>query len=510
MRAPAPSGRSRSIAAPPDAAPLPRPASAPPDSFPIPVSLPPSAPAPVAPAPAVPLREKIIFSTGGGLQQFANTAPQYLANPIFNLGLGLNPVFIGVVLAIARLWDAISDPLVGNWSDNTRTRWGRRKPFMVAGAILTGASFAAMWWLPRDGGQTFYIGYFLFTILTFFTGVTLFLVPWNALGIELASGYHERTRLFAFAGVTHKIVGFGTGWLYPLCQLAVFQDVIEGVRIVGCICGTLVMIACLIPALLLPEPPLATAAATRPPEPFIAAMKAVLANRVLLRFSMASLVTMTSLYTVSSLGLYINIYHVFAGDRVAAATMMGIWGTTFNLLAMLSIPGVLWLANRVGKHRAIMIALGMVCVSAVLKWVLYTPALPYLQLATALLHAPGLAAYLVLVNSMTADIADYDASLNGRRREALIAAAGSWIMKMGVSLSFIFAGLVLEFTGFDASLGNNQPAGTVTWMRIFFCAVPACGTALGLLLLRGYPLTRERVEQIQAELAAKNAASPAT
>lgn len=514
---PPPTAPSRCIAAPIERplSPLPRaalPARRPlPRSFPLPPTPTPLSPEPAPAATSAPpglsLRDKLLFSTGGGLQQFANTAPQYLANPIFNLGLGLNPVFIGVVLAIARLWDAVSDPLVGNWSDNARTRWGRRKPFMVAGAMLTGVSFAAMWWLPRDGGQTFYIGYFLFTILTFFTGVTLFLVPWNALGIELASGYHERTRLFAFAGVTHKIVGFGTGWLYPLCQLAVFQDVIEGVRIVGCICGTLVMIACLIPALLLREPPQSATAAARRPEPFLEAMKAILSNRVLLKFSAASLVTMTSLYTVSSLGLYINIYHVFAGDRVAAATMMGIWGTTFNLIAMLSIPGVLWLANRVGKHRAIMIALGMVCVSAVLKWVLYTPAMPYLQLATALLHAPGLAAYLVLVNSMTADIADYDESLNGRRREALISAAGSWITKMGVSLSFIFAGLVLELTGFDASLGNDQPAGTVTWMRVFFCAVPACGTGAALLLLRGYPLTRERIERIQADRTARERAS---
>jgi hypothetical protein len=148
-------------------------------------------------------------------------------------------------------------------------------------------------------------------------------------------------------------------------------------------------------------------------------MRVVLSNRVLLVFSAASLVTMTSLYTVSSLGLYINIYHIFHSDKVAAATMMGIWGTTFNLIAMLSIPGVMWLANRIGKHRAIMVALGMVCVSAFLKFFLYTPALPYLQLATALLHAPGLAAYLVLVNSMTADLVDYDESLNGRRREWL-------------------------------------------------------------------------------------------
>ena len=330
------------------------------------------APTPPEKSPPVPEilspREKVVFSVGGGLQQFGNTAPQYLANPIFNLALGMNPVHIGIVLAIARLWDAISDPLVGNWSDNTRTRWGRRKPFMVAGAILTGASFAAMWWLPRDASQTFYFGYFLATIIAFFTGITLFTVPWTALGIASAPTYGERTKLFAYVGVNHKIVGFMTGWLYPLCQLAVFQSVLDGVRIVGCVCGTLITVICLIPALTLKEPPDAPAVQRQKPEPFLHAMKAVLGNRVLLLFSFACLVTMTSLYTVSSLGLYINIYHVFHGDKVAAATMMGVWGTLFNFLAMVSIPPMMWLSNRLGKHRAIMLALGTLCGILLLRY----------------------------------------------------------------------------------------------------------------------------------------------
>jgi len=71
---------------------------------------------------------------------------------------------------------------------------------------------------------------------------------------------------------------------------------------------------------------------------------------------------------------------------------------------------------------------------------------------------------------------------------------------MGVSLSFILAGLVLNTTGFDAALGDNQPSGTVLWMRILFCAIPAVGTGAALLLLRGYPLTREKVTAIQAAL----------
>jgi len=445
-------------------------------------------------------REKLLFSTGGGLQQFANTAPQYLANPIFNLVLGLNPVLIGTVLAIARLWDALSDPLVGNLSDNIRTRWGRRRPFMIAGALLTGASFIAMWWLPREASDSFYFVWFLVTILCFFTGVTLFIVPWNALGISLANGYDERTSLFAFAGISHKVVGFGTGWLYPLAQIAVFQDTLAGVRVVGLVCGILVTTLCLTAAILLKEPAGSQAPAAQHREPFIKAMRVVLSNRVLRIFSLACLATMTSLYSVSSLGLYINIYHIYGGNKVAAATMMGIWGTTFNAIALLSIPGVMWMAGRIGKHRTIMMALGMVFVSALLKFVLYTPDAPFLQLTTALLQAPGLAAYLVLVNSMTADIVDYDESLNGRRREGLISAANSWITKMGVSLSFILAGLVLNVTGFDAGLGNDQADGTVLGMRILFCAIPATGTLVAIIMLRGYPLTKSKIEEIQQKL----------
>jgi glycoside/pentoside/hexuronide:cation symporter, GPH family len=451
------------------------------------------------PEASISFRIKAIFSIGGGIQQFVNAAPVYLANPIFNLALGLNPVIIGFVLATGRLWDAIIGPLVGHFSDNAQTRWGRRRPFMAVGAILMGLSFAAMWWLPRNEGHSFYFGYFLLTLLLFYLGEVLYTVPWAALGIEMTDSYNERTALFAGAGVTQNLATILAGWLYPLAQLAVFQDVLQGMRVVGCVCGTLIILITLIPPLLLKEPKRRTAIVARKPEPFWAAIKVVLSNAVLRRFSLACLITMMSLTTVSSLGLYINIYYIYHGDKVAAATMMGIWGTLFNIVGLCSIPGILWLARRIGKHHAMMVGLGMVAVSAVLKLVIFDPAHPYLQLTGALLHAPGYATYVVLVNSMTADIVDYDASISGRRREALIAAANGWITKMGISSSFILAGLVLSVTGFNAALGGNQAPGTVLGMRALFTAIPACGCLVALLLLRGYPLTRERMDKIRVE-----------
>jgi GPH family glycoside/pentoside/hexuronide:cation symporter len=147
-----------------------------------------------------------------------------------------------------------------------------------------------------------------------------------------------------------------------------------------------------------------------------------------------------------------------------------------------------------------MLCLGVISFSAVLKFFTYTPAAPWAQMITPLLHAPGLAAYVILINSMTADLVDYDEFCTGERREALLAAANHWLTKMGMSLSYIAAGLVLSVTGFDAALGNHQPAGTVLWMRILFCAVPAVGTLAALAVLAGYPLTQKRVKEIQDEL----------
>jgi GPH family glycoside/pentoside/hexuronide:cation symporter len=455
-----------------------------------------------APASALPRTQKIGYGFGGFIAGFTLNAPNYLANPIYNLALGLNPVLIGVVIAISRFWDGITDPLFGYLSDNARSRWGRRKPFMLLGAILLGLTFSLMWWIPRGESKDFYLGWFLVTTLLFYTASSTFLSPWSALGIEMTDDYNERTRLNGYVGVCYKAVGMSYAWLFPLAQLAVFQDTVEGVRYVGLFCGTLLTILALVPVFVVQERHLATEPAKRKPQPFFASMRAICNSPTFLKVSAVSVLTMTSLMTVSSLALYINIYHVFGGDKVAAAKMAAYFGMWFNLLSILSIPFVTWLGTRIGKHRAIMVCLGAISLSAVLKFFAYTPAAPWAQMLIPLLHAPGLAAYLVLINSMTADLVDDDEFRTGQRREALLAAANHWLTKMGMSLSYIAAGLILSLTGFDAARLTQDPD-TVLKMRLWFCAVPAAGTLLALFMLRGYPLTKQRLDEIQQALREK-------
>ncbi|RVT43458.1 MFS transporter [Sphingobium algorifonticola] len=447
----------------------------------------------------VPSGRKARFATGGLVAGFTLNAPNYLANPILNLTLGVNPLWIGVVIALARFWDAVTDPLFGYLSDRTSTRWGRRKPYLFVSAFLLGASFTAMWWIPRGAGETFYVIWFLVWSLIFYTAASAFLVPWQALGIELSSDYDERTRINAFVGIAHKSVGMTYAWLFPLAQLAIFQDTLTGVRYVGLGCGLLLTAACLVVAIGVPEPRQPRQIVERPRVPFMESMRFILSSPDFMRATLASVLTMMSLMTVSSLSLYINIYWVFGGDKVAAATMAGLFGIVFNTLAILAVPFVTRLSQLLGKHGAMMLCLGLIAISAILKFFAYSPQWPWGQFLIALLHAPGLSAFYVLMSSMTADLTDADELRSGQRNEALLAAANQWITKLGMSLSYIFAALILNLSGFDASLPLQHPD-TVLMMRILFCAVPFTGVTLAILCLRKYSLTAAELTRVQTQL----------
>lgn len=458
----------------------------------------------VDPAERVSRTTKVLFASGGLVTAFALNAPNYLAYPILNLTLGVNPLWIGIAIAVARLWDGVVDPLFGHLSDNTKTRWGRRRPYMFVSAFLVGASFAAMWWMPRGASDVFYIGWFLALCLAFYTASTAFLVPWQALGIELTSDYNERTRLNAYVGIAHKAIGMSYAWLFPLAQLAIFQDTLEGIRYVGLGCGVLLTLACLAVTFGVPERAAAAEKVERVRAPFFKSMALICRDKNFLRVGAASVLTMTSLMTVSSLSLYINIYWVFGGDKVAAATMAGLFGIVFNTLAILAVPFVSLLSERLGKHGAMMLCLGLISISAVLKFFAYSPQWPWAQFLIALLHAPGLSAFYVLMSSMTADLVDNDEYNTGQRNEALVSAANQWLTKLGMSLSYIFAALILIVAGFDAALPLQSPD-TVLIMRLLFCAVPFVGVTLAILALRGYPLGSERIAEIQATLKARRA-----
>lgn len=124
---------------------------------------------------------------------------------VLNLGLGMDPRLVGIIGFLPRIFDAVSDPLVGYISDNTRSRWGRRRPFIFVGAIVAGLVFAAMWQFPDGMSKSFYFWFFLAGLITYFLTYTVYATPFVAFGYEMTPDYHERTRLHAFANAVGQL-----------------------------------------------------------------------------------------------------------------------------------------------------------------------------------------------------------------------------------------------------------------------------------------------------------------
>ena len=190
----------------------------------------------------------IVFGTGGIIPIALFNIAGQLMGLIGNISLGLSAFWLGVILIIPRLWDALSDPIVGHLSDNTRSRFGRRRPWLLAGAIAVAISFVLLWWVPEGEAvqnrfptesayQWFQLGYILFFLLVFFTACTVFEIPHGALGMEMSTDPHQRTRLFGAKSFFGNLFAMGTPWLFALANLEWFRGAdgseIDGMRYVS-------------------------------------------------------------------------------------------------------------------------------------------------------------------------------------------------------------------------------------------------------------------------------------
>lgn len=449
----------------------------------------------------VDLRSKTVYGLGGLAENTMHNAVNNMANPVFNVGLGVSPFLIGLATAIFRLWDAITDPLMGMISDRFLSRWGRRRPFIVIGGILSSSLFTLVWWAPPGLGEMGYFFWFLFVCLLFYTAFTIFGVPYLALGFELSPDYHERTRVMAFRTWFASIGGIAIQWLFWLTQLDFFENTVEGMRWVGLGVGVLLLLCTLAPGLFLKERVLTQEEIDQNRAKVnLKSVFGVFKVKPFL-FIIGSLTcAVLGMFMVAILGFYINVYYLFGGDLKASATIIGISGSFYHLVCLLSVPLVTWTSVRLGKRKTLILFLSVAVVGSAGKWWLFIPEAPYLQLVVTGLMAPGLSALWTILSSMIADITDYDELQTGMRREGSFGAIYNWTLKLGFAFCFLLSGFILEFSGFDESLGGAQSEATMTTLRLLYTVVPMLGISLAIALISFYPINEERANEIRESL----------
>ncbi|MCB0535678.1 MAG: MFS transporter, partial [Saprospiraceae bacterium] len=162
---------------------------------------------------------------------------------------GMDPFLAGLLGGLPRIFDAITDPIMGFISDNTRSRFGRRRPYIFAGAILSGVFFALLWQLYEENGVMYNFWYFLIFSLIYLVGNTIFSTPLIGLGYEMTSDYNERTRLMAFSQTVGQIAWMIVPWFWVLiADPDLFETQAVGVRQLSLIVGSICIVLGVLPA----------------------------------------------------------------------------------------------------------------------------------------------------------------------------------------------------------------------------------------------------------------------
>ncbi|TVR44562.1 MAG: MFS transporter [Bacteroidia bacterium] len=421
------------------------------------------------------------FGSGGIIPIALFNVAGILVGLMGNISLGLSAFWLGVILIIPRLWDAVSDPVIGHLSDNARTRWGRRRPFLLVGGILVAVFFVMMWWIPtgdmvrvlfpsETGYQAFQLGYILLSLLLFFTACTIFEIPHGALGMEMTSDQHVRTRLFSAKSFVGNLFAMSTPWLFALASMEFFKgpggNEVDGMRYVS-----LLVAAILIPLSFwwffsLREPGFKRVVKQKK-TPFWENMKHTAGNKNFIKLTLTIFTLAMGFNFVNLLGSYIPIFYIFGGDKVAGAYLLGINGTVWAITGLLAVFPLNWISPRMGKRKTLMLAIGLMAAAQLSKIVCYNPNYPYLIIIPTMLLSAGMLFFFTLGASMVGDICDEDDLKTGKRTEGSFYSIFWWFIKMGTALASFVAGALIVFTMFDQTQVTRVDAieGSIREMR---------------------------------------------
>ncbi len=422
---------------------------------------------------------------------------------------GLRPVFAGLALAIAVLWDACTDPVMGIISDETHSRWGRRRGFLFAGTIGLSLAFALLFSPPSGAGQAALFAWLLGSYLLANTCMTIAAVPHNALAAQITFDRDERTALIGWR-LFFRNIGFLAGTMMPgLLAGALLTGHGQGAvrlsrQISALSIGLLLLIGMFIAI---------AAVAKHDPDNRAEGRHAVRRNwRARLQILGRGLLEvwrnrafrpLLAAYVVAQAGRTLNaslalFYYRHQLRLSETQIVVGVLGF-FILMVTLSIPFWLFLSKRFGKKKP---AFAGALLLGIVTMVMY-PLFPPGQILPVMVFASGLGGFLagavLLFESLVPDLVDYDELKTGNRREG--GHFGFWTMctKMCRALGLALSGGILDLVGLVPG-AVEQSAETAWRITLVFGPVVGLFFAAGALSFLSMPLTRERHERVQEML----------
>jgi GPH family glycoside/pentoside/hexuronide:cation symporter len=441
---------------------------------------------------SLPVWRKVAYGAGDSGFSLTSTALALLYLFFLVNVVGLDPLAAGLALGLGRIWDAFNDIFIGTLSDRTRSHWGRRRPYLLFGAIPFGAAFILMWLVPSTDEQTLLLIYYTAMYILFDTLFTLTNVPYIALTPEIAPTYDERTSLHSY----RMAFSIGFGLIAAIVPLAIVNAIagpdpsLETRRSAYAAMAALIGLLSIVPIYIA-----AFAVHENPdyqdlPTPSIRqSFRIAAGNKAFLIAAGIYLLTWMPIDLIQFVLVFLlrDYFGLDAGGvDIVFALLFGV--------AVLALPLWVWVSRHWNKNRAYQV--GIAFLAVVLVVLSFTrPEQTALIALLAVLAGIGISAAHAIPLAMLPDTIEWDELRTANRQEAAYYSVVTLIQKLVGAVTIALTGAVLRATGYveqTANVNAAQPPEAIAAIRFLAGPLPAALFAAGIVLCAFYPLTRER------------------
>lgn len=408
-------------------------------------------------------------------------------NKFYATDMGIDLADLATILLLARVFDLVTDPLVGYLSDHTRTRWGRRKPWVLASVPLLMIGIYKIF-LPEPGVDVWYVAGWL---LVMWLGWTMLMIPYYAWGAELSTDYDERTLVTGWRAAMGSL-GMVLSIVIPLLAVLLFN--LEGIagimRITGIAVLVLIPIAIGLTLFMVKERPQSNVTAIQAFD----GLKIMLRNGLFRRLVFAFMLSSVGLAILMPLNAFYVVSVLEAPESYIPILM---FFTT--IIGTCAIPLWVKISDRIGKHRAWVAGLLLVLFVSP-TYLFLGPGQFMFMVPFALVSAIGTGAFQTLPNSMKADVIDIDTARTGENRAAVFFSAWSLATKAAGSVGGSLGLFALSMIGYDAAAGAVNSETAIMGLKYSYAILPAIMFVLAGAIVWNYPLTRERQQRIRGAI----------
>ncbi len=400
--------------------------------------------------------------------------------------VGLAAALAGTAVMMGKAWDAVTDPVMGFISDRTLSRWGRRRPYLLFGAI---PMLLAMWFFftkPGFSGSLALTIWATLALMLLNTAATVINIPYSSLTPELSDDYHERTSLngYRFGCAIFGTI-LGAAAVQPLVDI--FPTKARGFSMMGLILGTVMLITTLLTFCGTKEK--VHTKADLPTGSLLSTYRAVFSNKPFVLLLLTYAFHIMALTFVQSILVYYTRYVYNSADLTTIAMLL------LLLVAMVFIPISVLVSKRIGKKRTYQICFGIISSACIIIFFLGHILGPHFFLGMMVYAGIGVGFSYVAPYAMVPDTIDFAATRDGERNEGAYYGMWTFVSKLGTALSVFLSGIILSLGGYIAEA--VQGSGAIMAIRFLIGPIPAIIFIGALVVIQFYPLDEKAFREIK-------------